>query len=180
MWFNPSGFTGPRRKKFKGKNNKGFNTPGASSNGRSSGSSGVLAPFCQNCRRRHYGVCHLGPGACFACGQQGHYARRCPMSGAQGSTASVAQPFQQQRRPVFLTASGQGQTGKTFTGQRGRGFGNNRGGGRNGGGRGTGQTSQAEGSQARVFALNPKEAQASNAVVQGIFYYSFYGSFSII
>ncbi|XP_050233405.1 uncharacterized protein LOC126681891 [Mercurialis annua] len=31
------------------------------------------------------------------------------------------------------------------------------------------QTSQAEGSQARVFVLNPQEAQASNVVVQGIF-----------
>ncbi|XP_050227663.1 uncharacterized protein LOC126677201 [Mercurialis annua] len=169
MWFNPSGFTGPRRKNFKGKSNKRFNTPGASSSGRSSGSSGVLTPYCQNCRRRHYGVCHLAPGACFVYGQPGHYARQCPMSGAQGSATSVAQPFQQQRRPMFPAASGQGQTGSTFTSQRGRGFGNNRGGGRNGGGRGTGQNSQAEGSQARVFALNPQEAQASNAVVQGIF-----------
>ncbi|XP_050233220.1 uncharacterized protein LOC126681708 [Mercurialis annua] len=169
MWFNPSGFTGPRRKFFKGKSNKRFNTPGASSSGRSSGSSGVLTPYCQNCRRKHYGVCHLAPGACFVCGQLGHYARQCPMSGAQGSATSVAQPFQQQWRPMFSAASGQGQTGSTFTSQRGRGFGNNRGGGRNGGGRGTGQNSQAEGSQARVFALNPQEAQASNAVVQGIF-----------
>ncbi|XP_050238318.1 uncharacterized protein LOC126687806 [Mercurialis annua] len=173
MWFNPSGFTGPRRKNFKGESNKRFNTPGASSSGRSSGSSGVLTPYCQNCRRRHYGVCHLAPGACFVCGQLGHYARQCPMSGAQGSAASVAQPFQQQRRPMFPAASGQGQTGSTFTNQRGRGFGNNRGGGRNGGGRGTGQNSQAEGSQARVFALNPQEAQASNAVVQGIFTIAF-------
>ncbi|XP_050217605.1 uncharacterized protein LOC126668454 [Mercurialis annua] len=169
MWFNPSGFTGPRHKKFKGKSNKPFNTPGASSSGRSSGSSGVLTPYCQNCRRRHYGVCHLAPGACFVCGQPGHYAKQCPMSGAQGSAASVAQPFQQHRRPMFPAASGQGQTGSTFTSQRGRYFGNNRGGGRNGGGRGTVQNSQAEGSQARVFALNPQEAQASNAVVQGIF-----------
>ncbi|XP_050211655.1 uncharacterized protein LOC126661824 [Mercurialis annua] len=51
--------------------------------------------------------------------------------------------------------------------KRGRGYGNR--GGRNGGGCSTGQTSQAGGSQARVFALNPHEAQASNAVVQDTF-----------
>ncbi|XP_050211507.1 uncharacterized protein LOC126661690 [Mercurialis annua] len=143
-----------------------FSAGRAGSSSRSSGSARTLPPVCQNCKRKHYGVCHLATRACFVCGRQGHFARECPMVGQQGYSTSVVQPFYHQPRPTYSTASRQGPVGSTFSGQRGRGFGG-RGGGRNGGGRGTDQAPQAGRGQARVFALNPQEAQAANAVMQG-------------
>ncbi|XP_055961862.1 uncharacterized protein LOC130015544 [Mercurialis annua] len=89
-------------------------------------------------------------------------------SGSAGTLPPVCQNFRRRHyglRPTYSLASGQVPAGSTFSGQRGRGFGG-RGGGRNGG-RGTDQAPQAGRGQARVFALNPHEAQASNAVVQG-------------
>ncbi|XP_050222497.1 uncharacterized protein LOC126672585 [Mercurialis annua] len=137
-------FIGPYRKGFKkGKKDRRFSTSGSSSSGRSSG--GTI-PLCNTCGKKHFGVCYMTRG-CYTCGQQGHFSRECPMSGPQGSSASVVQPVFQQPRPV------------------GYGFGN-RGGGRTTGGRGSGATTS--GGQARVFAINPQEANASNAVVQGI------------
>ncbi|XP_050215347.1 uncharacterized protein LOC126666355 [Mercurialis annua] len=96
----------------------------------------------------------------------GHFARDCPRQMPQGSMTNVVQPSYHQQRTAHQAASRYDQTGSTFNGQIGCGYGNR--GGRDGGGRGTGKTSQAGGSQARIFALNPQEAQASNAFVQGL------------
>ncbi|XP_055959699.1 uncharacterized protein LOC130014797 [Mercurialis annua] len=87
------------------------------------------------------------------------------------SSASVAQPFFQQQRPVFTPSAGYSQPAASFGGQRGRGSGGRGFGGRGNGGRGSGSYSSSQApqqgqGQARVFALTPQDARASNAVVQ--------------
>ena len=104
----------------------------------------------------HQGPCHLVPGACFRCGQFGHFAKAYPNYGFQqsfthGSSSSVAQPSYQvpQQYPTqFVSQQSRGRA-------TGRGFAQP-------------STSQQAGrGQARVFTLTPQDAQASNAVVAG-------------
>ena len=108
---------------------------------------------CPTCGRFHLGVCRMTTGACFKCGQMGHIKRDCPFLQGGSSQASV--------QPALPSTPIAAQPVRQIPTQSGRGSG----GGRNQGGRGQGQTSRG---QARVFALTPHDAQASNAVVTGI------------
>ncbi|XP_059295566.1 uncharacterized protein LOC132048899 [Lycium ferocissimum] len=44
-------------------------------------------PRCPHCRGRHSGECYRATGACFTCGQQGHFMRDCPLRGGAGGAA---------------------------------------------------------------------------------------------
>ena len=138
------------------------------SSGQSSGhgSTGSGTSACASCGRVHQGPCPVVPGACFRCGQFGHFARACPNYGfqpsyAQGFSSSVAQPFQQVHQQYQAPMYPQ-QRPTQFASQQGRGIGDRT------GERGYARQStlpQAGRGQARVFTLTPQDAQASDAVV---------------
>ncbi|CAH9132857.1 unnamed protein product [Cuscuta epithymum] len=65
---------------------------------RSSSTRGTGAPKCENCRRKHYGIC-LEPSRCYFCGETGHIKALCPQRvrggalGAQRGVTEVANPI---------------------------------------------------------------------------------------
>ena len=109
---------------------------------------GSRAPYCQTCGYSHYGRCER-PRVCFRCGQPSHMKRDCPLNvfrlmyGATAPSSVVS--------PAHITRS--------VAQPMGRGISNR---GAQSGIRG--QTVEGRG-QARAFVLNPRDAQASNAVV---------------
>ena len=108
--------------------------------------SGAL--YCQTCGYSHYGRC-VRPGACFRCGQPGHMKRDCPLNVFRpmyGTTApsSVVTPAHTTRSVAQPMGRGKSSRGAQ-SGMREQ----------TAGGRG----------QVRAFMLNPRDAQASNAVV---------------
>ncbi|CAH9124402.1 unnamed protein product [Cuscuta epithymum] len=63
----------------------------------SSSTRGTGAPKCENCRRRHHGIC-LEPSRCYFCGETGHIKALCPQRvrggalGAHRGVTEVANP----------------------------------------------------------------------------------------
>ncbi|CAH9132019.1 unnamed protein product [Cuscuta epithymum] len=63
----------------------------------SSSTRGTGAPKCENCRRKHYGIC-LEPSRCYFCGETGHIKALCPQRvrggalGAHRGVTEVANP----------------------------------------------------------------------------------------
>ena len=118
----------------------------------SSGQVERVRPPCQTCGKLHSGQCRLGARTCFQCGQVGHLKRDCPQLQRGSSQGSV--------QPALPSTPIAAQPVRQFPTQPGRGNG-----GRGQGGRTQGQPGRG---QARVFALTPQDAQASNAIVTGI------------
>ncbi|CAM8990652.1 unnamed protein product [Rhodiola kirilowii] len=136
---------------------------------RGSSSSAQTRVPCKTCGRVHGGVCYREIGVCFSCGQHEHYMSQCPVRGASlqhmtarpaSSYATVMQPIGQPHvsRGQYVAyvpaeqphSEGVGQTPSQIEGSRSRG--------------------QNGGAQAIVFALTPKDAQASNSVATGTLY----------
>ena len=148
------------------RSNNRFGARASSSSGQSSGygSTGSGPSACQNCGRVHQGPCHLTPGACFKCGQTGHFARACPYSGYQQAYPQSSSVAQSAIQPQFYPLQSSGQYG----GQQGRGSVVRPVGRPSGRGLVQPSTSQAGRGQARVFTLTPQEVPASDDVVAGI------------
>nr|XP_009803916.1 PREDICTED: uncharacterized protein LOC104249233 [Nicotiana sylvestris] len=72
-------------------------------------------PRCDRCDRNHFGPCRQGFDACYACGQQGHIMRHCPMTSGVGmtqpATSAWASSSSSVRRPrqSMQTSAGRGR-----------------------------------------------------------------------
>ncbi|XP_052171591.1 uncharacterized protein LOC127787569 [Diospyros lotus] len=51
-----------------------------------------LNPVCGKCQKRHTGLCLMGTGACYSCGEMGHIAKFCPKGQVK---KQQQQPYQQ-------------------------------------------------------------------------------------
>ncbi|XP_052206781.1 uncharacterized protein LOC127811108 [Diospyros lotus] len=51
-----------------------------------------LNPVCDKCQKRHTGLCLMGTGACYSCGEMGHIAKFCPKGQVK---KQQQQPYQQ-------------------------------------------------------------------------------------
>ena len=118
-----------------------------------------IPPVCQMCQKRHHGECMRFSTGCFHCGQEVHFIRECPqLIGAETLVASLATPI-----PEMST---QKSTGRGFP-SRGASTAAGRGG--RGRGRGSAPGIQTKPrTQARVYAVTQKDANAAPDVVTGI------------
>ncbi|XP_070011163.1 uncharacterized protein [Nicotiana sylvestris] len=71
-------------------------------------------PRCDRCDRNHFGPCRQGFDACYACGQQGHIMRHCPITGGGGMAQPAASAWASSssvRRPrqSIQTSAGRGR-----------------------------------------------------------------------
>ena len=69
-------------------------------------------PICAHCRRRHLGECRKLSGACFRCGEQGHFHRACPRQKDSDSIVSEL-TVQYLRQGGPETTPGRGGSRKT-------------------------------------------------------------------
>lgn len=76
-----SGYNAPTQSQGRGDSTRyrgGQSQAAGQSGSRGPGTTAQNVPVCEHCGKRHPGECWAVTGACYSCGEQGHFRRECP------------------------------------------------------------------------------------------------------